>query len=190
MGRQKKNKSLLMEQNIGGHMSEQETANVLEDLEKEIDIKRIELEKLNGEIEEKKKESSLVRFSQNDEAQKTSIDNQSTLHSSKSALQAKIEKQKAYDSQPLTGRFINRRAPGQAVKLTYMKYADDPVKWYSFEDGKVYTIPRGFAEQINEYYHTPTFVQREGVMDPNKPQSQIAHVDTSNKKYAFTPVNF
>lgn len=90
----------------------------------------------------------------------------------------------------MTGKFINRRAPGQSAKLTYLKYADDPVKWYTMEDGKVYTIPRGFADQINEYYYTPHFIQKQGIMDPNAPSSAIHDVDTSNKKYAFTPINF
>ena len=84
---------------------------------------------------------------------------------------------------------MNRRAPGNPAKLTYMKYADDPVKWYTFEDGKVYTIPRGFADQINEYYHRPIFIQKEGELDPSNP-SQIHAVDTSNKSYAFVPVEF
>jgi hypothetical protein len=85
---------------------------------------------------------------------------------------------------------MNQRNPGQAVKLPYIKYPEDPVVWHNFEHNKVYTIPRGFADQINDYYHTPRFVQKEGAMDPNAPMSQISAVDTSNKKYAFVPVNF
>jgi hypothetical protein len=90
----------------------------------------------------------------------------------------------------ITGKFMNRRAPGQTVKLTYLRYETDPVKWYSFEDGKIYTIPRGFADQLNEHYYTPHFIQKQTEMDPNRPASAIHDVDTSNKKYAFVPVNF
>lgn len=113
-----------------------------------------------------------------------------------SGLSEKIQKQKEFDSVLVTGRFSNRRAPGQSVKLPYQKYADDPVKWWPFEDGKVYTIPRGFADQINggtendPLYYTPRFVQKTGIMDPDAPASSIHDVDTSNKKYSFTPVNF
>jgi hypothetical protein len=90
----------------------------------------------------------------------------------------------------ITGKFINRRAPGQAAKLTYIKYEDDLPKWYMLEDNKVYTLPRGFVDQINDHYYTPHFVQTQGVMDPNRPCTAIHDVDTSNKKYAFIPLGF
>ena len=121
------------------------------------------------------------------------MDKQITRSSESNAIKTQIERQKAYDNERVTGKFINRRAPGQPVKLPYIKYEDDPVKWWPFEDGKVYTIPRGFADQINEYYHTPHFVQKQGeqahshVVGEN---SSIASVDTSNKKYSFVPINF
>jgi hypothetical protein len=34
------------------------------------------------------------------------------------------------------------------------------------------------------------FVQRQGAMDPDNPESQIAAVDNSNKKYAFVSVGY
>ena len=118
------------------------------------------------------------------------VKKQNTMSASNTAAKAMIEKQKLIDNVMITGKFMNRRSPGQPVKLTYLKYEDDPVKWYNFEDGKVYTIPTGFAEQINEHYHTPHFIQKEGTMDPNRPASAIHDVDTSQKKYAFVPVKF
>jgi hypothetical protein len=90
----------------------------------------------------------------------------------------------------VTGKFINRRAPGQTVKLPYIKYGHETPKWWVFEDGKVYDIPRGFADQINDHYYTPKFIQSTAIMDPNRPASSIQEVDTSNKKYSFVPMNF
>src|SRR5208337_3979947 len=119
------------------------------------------------EIEEKKIQLKSMPAREIDEEEMLIIKKQVSGHSKNAGLKETIEKQKAYDNVQVTGKFINRRAPGQAAKLTYLKYNDDPVKWYNFEDGKVYTIPRGFADQINEAYYTPHFTQKQGPMDPN-----------------------
>lgn len=205
MGRRKKEKSLQIEKKeapmtdvLDAPIQINEDAQ-LENVQVEIDLARQELEKTKMEIEEKKHQLEQMKFTPGrhiDEAERKIIDKQVGMISAKSTLSEKIEKQKAYDSVMVTGRFMNRRAPGQPVKLPYVKYDTDPVKWYSFEDGKVYTIPRGFAEQLNggtdenPCYYSPRFTQVQGEMDPNKPESAIHAVDTSNKKYAFTPINF
>lgn len=165
---------------------------VMESLESELDRVRMELEATKREIEAKKQELKTIGqpSRQLDSQEVAIVQKQVTVSNEKLALQKKNDAQKEFDNQKVTGKFINRRAPGQSVKLTYLKYADDPVKWYPFEDGKVYTIQRGFADQINEYYHTPHFIQKQGEMNPDSPESAIHHVDTSNKKYAFVPVGF
>lgn len=184
MSRQKKNKSIQVEEKQEVVMSEAQT---LESLEQEIDKARQELEKTKIEIEEKKQE---LKFNHLSKKEQEISERHEAAFVKRDALKEKIEKQKAFDNEMVTGRFRNLRVQGQAVKLTYMKYEDDPVKWYNFEDGKVYTIPRGFADQINEHYYTPHFVQKAGEMDPDRPASAIHAVDTSNKKYAFVPLNF
>ena len=108
-----------------------------------------------------------------------------------SALSEKIADQKKFDSELVTGKFFNLRAKGQSAKLTYMKYADDPVKWYTFEHGQVYTIPRGFADQINEHYYIPHFTKNENaIIDPSNPGSGIHSIDTSDKMYSFVGLNY
>jgi hypothetical protein len=191
MKRQKKIKSLQLEQNHPEvPMTDQA---VLEQVQTEIDLARLELEKTKCEIEEKKKELQHQGRRQLDNDEKKTDDRHVSLVIERKASSDLIAKQKAMDSVKVTGKFMNRRAPGQAIKLPYIKYQDDPVKWYHFEDGKVYTIPKGFADQINEYYHTPQFVQKQGQQAASSvlgENSAIAEVDTSNKKYAFVPVNF
>lgn len=164
----------------------------LEDLQAEIDKTLIELENAKRELSEKKYELSISpKVNEN-----AALNKEIAISIQNSGLSEKIQKQKEFDSVQVTGRFSNRRAPGQSVKLPYQKYSDDPVKWWPFEDGKVYTIPRGFADQINggtdedPLYYTPRFVQKTGIMDPDAPASSIHDVDTSNKKYSFTPINF
>ncbi len=166
----------------------------LESVQREIDEARLELEKTKMEIEEKKQEAkSIVPRRDISEDEQKIIDKQINNINKKKNINDVIEKQKAYDNVMVTGRFMNRRAPGQQVKLTYNKYSNDPVKWYIFKDGGTYTIPRGFVDQINEYYHTPIFVQKEGpqsISEKFGENSAIAEVDKSNKKYAFVALGF
>lgn len=163
------------------------TEAVLEEINVEIDQARLELEKTKREIEAKKQElASIATSSGIKDAPSAKIENKSLLE--------KIAAQKAYDNQPVTGKFYNLRAKGMPAKLTYNKYADDPVKWYTFEHGQVYTIPRGFADQISEHYYTPHFIQKEGaaavIADPNNPGSGLAGIDTRDKMYSFVPLSF
>jgi len=185
MGRHKKNNTVQEEVKTEVAMTEEA---VLENLQTEIDLARKELEATKVAIEEKKHELSTRREITAEEV--IISEKQQTRGNEKKAQSSVIEKQKAIDNQKVTGKFINRRAPGQQVKLCYIKYEDDPVKWHVFEDGKVYTIPRGFADQINEHYFTPQFVQKSDFMNPDAPTSAIHEVDTSNKKYAFVPIAF
>jgi len=208
MGRPKKNKPLQIKENIEVNMSQKsdETLEkikshkeaepsrneevILEDVNTEIDVSRVELEKIKQEIADHR-ESLKKLSSREHDAKEMAISEKMVTQSSKSsALKDKIARQKAIDDQMVTGRFMNRRAPGQPAKLAYIKYDTDPVKWYDFIDGGTYTIKRGFADQINEYYYSPKFIQRSEPMDPDNPQSQIADVDTSNKKYAFVSVGY
>ncbi len=209
MGRRKKNISLQIEKKEVA-MSEESTNieqlqmdlpidNQVESLQQELDIARQELEKTKLEIAERKHQLNQMKVTPSREIsseEKRISESQIASSSSRTALEDKIYKQKLRDSELVTGRFMNRRAPGQPVKLPYVKHDTDPVKWYPLEDGKIYTIPRGFADQLNggtdedPCYYTPHFIQKIGEMDPNKPESAIHAIDSSNKKYAFTPINF
>lgn len=186
MSRQKKIENVQQDEKQEVNMSE---GAVLENLQTEIDLARIELEKTRREIEQKKHEMKNSGRDL-DEKEVAIVEKQVSMQGDRAALKEKIARQKAYDNVMVTGKFMNRRAPGQPAKLAYIKYEDDPVKWYNLEDNKVYTIPRGFADQLNEYYHTPHFIQKQGEMDPTRPATAIHDVDTSNKKYSFVPVNF
>ena len=156
----------------------------VETAQTELDLVRQELEATKREVEEKKQELKYM------DRRAESAVKEIMVNTRGEGLSDKIARQKAIDDQIVTGKFINRRAPGSSVKLLYQKYADCATKWWEFEDGKVYDIPRGFADQINEHYYRPSFTQKTTIMDPNRPASAIHEVDTSNKLYSFVPVNF
>ena len=152
---------------------------------------QIEIEKAKLELEELRAKSIALSTREFDAKELEIVDKQISNQNADKTAAEKIRTQKEYDNVKVTGRFMNRRAPGQMVKLTYIKYDDDPVKWYEFHDGRTYTIPRGFADQLNEHYHSPVFVQKTGPIDnPDDPGSQIAEVNRENKKYAFVAIGF
>lgn len=166
---------------------------VLESLESEIDRVRMELEQTKLQLEQKKLELRSVPQRDISPEEQVIVDKQISGFDTKKNASEVIAKQKAYDNVKVTGKFMNRRCPGKSEKLPYLKYADDPVVWKTFHDGQVYTIPRGFADQINEHYHTPIFTQKQGpqeMSDELGENSMIADVDRSNKKFAFVPVAF
>jgi hypothetical protein len=188
MARPKKIKDLQLNSEVP--MTDTQT---LESIETEIDKARAELEATKKQIEERKEQLKTTPLRELGDDEVMIMKKQISGHVKNAGLKEKIEKQKAFDSQMVTGKFINRRSPGKASeKLTYMKYEDDPVKWYDFRDGGVYTIPRGFADQINEHYYTPHFIKRspDATLDPNTIPDAIQDVDTSNKKYSFVPISF
>lgn len=188
MSRQKKIKTVHSDQDKKEVLMTEEV--VLEGIQTEIDLARTELERVKVEIEEKKKEMEFSSHRELDDEEKRIVAKQISSTDERKGMCKAIEKQKAYDNVPVTGRFMNLRNPGQSKRLPYHKYVDDPVKWWDFEHNKVYTIPRGFCDQINDYYHKPRFIQRQGPMDPNAPTSQISDIDTSEKLYAFVPTKF
>ena len=192
MARPKKNKALQVKENNEVNMTKEQlelpTMQNLETIETEIDKARLELENTKREIEEQKQTLKNLSSREHDAKEMAIVEKQLATQGDKAGLKAKIEQQKAHDDVMIKGKFTNRRAPGQPVKLAYIKYETDSVKWWEFQDGGIYTIPRGFAEQINEYYYSPHFVKNEGVQMDG--ETGIASVDTSNKKYMFSPLNF
>lgn len=164
-----------------------ETAMDLEVLQQELDLARVELEKTKKEIEDNKQKIADAPKP----VETPAIVNQDV------SLQEKIAAQKARDSVMVTGKFYNLRVKGQSVKLPYLKYAGEAEKWWPFDHGKIYTIPKGFADQINggtesdPCYYTPHFIKNDGViLNPDDPESAITAVDTTDKKYSFVPLHF
>lgn len=162
----------------------------------ELDLARVELEKVRKEITDKKFEFSSLPARELSSDEKVIVDKHLNMSVEKKAALAKLEEQKKRDNEMITGRFLNLRCQGQTIKLPYDKHPGDVAKWHTFEDGKVYTIKKGFADQINggdeknPCYYKPKFVQREGPMNPDAPQSQVQDVDCSFKKYAFVPIGY
>jgi len=170
-----------------------DTMQEVDAVQTELDLARLELERTKREIEEKKQELQFMDRRESAPMKEVQVAPRAV------STNDRLERQKAIDAQLVTGKFINRHRPGQPVKLPYIKWPENPVKWHELHDGKVYTIPRGFADQINggteedPLYYTPNFVKKEGIQALSSvigENSAIHHVDTQNKKYAFVPCSF
>ena len=53
-------------------------------------------------------------------------------------------------SKLVRGVFKFDEAPGQTLSFNFRKFFKDPIRKYSLEDGKVYTIPLAVAQHINK----------------------------------------
>lgn len=175
---------------IKNEVVKDEAEEQLESTLSELDLARKELEETRCLIEEHKK--LLKQFPARDAKEAELCEKQISRNTKQSAGAKKIERQKAYDNQMVTGKFLNIRAPGNSVKLTYIKYADDVPKWYTFEHNKTYTIKRGFADQINEYYARIQHVQKVNnvIVDEHNPGTALEEQVIRHQSYAFVPVGF
>lgn len=165
----------------------------IEALNQELDQVRKDLERAKLEYEQQQTEMKLAKVRRELDEQEIAIMNKQVTRGNESkAKEDALAKQKAFDDQMVTGKFMNVRHPGSSAKLTYCKYATDPVKWYTFEHNKVYTIPRGFVDQINEYYARVTYKQKldNKIVDPDKPGTALDHEPIRHQLYAFVPVSF
>lgn len=164
---------------------------MMEDLQSQMDEMRNEMEKLRVEkaqiIEEKK-----VYARELDDKEVVLVEKQINNTNKRQALKEKIEAQKKYDNVMVRGKFLNQRAPGQSVKLTYLKYDTDLAKWWPFEHNKIYTIPRGFADQINEYYANIKYNEGKGPtsIEDGAMGEALDHTPVREQIYAFVPVSF
>lgn len=187
MGRKKKYKEVNMTEILEKPIESQ-----LEALQTEMDLARKELEETKTLIQARRDELKSMNNREYDKKEIEISEKQITQGSEKSALKKKIEAQKEYDSVMVKGRFLNQRAPGQSAKLTYMKYDTDQAKWWLFEHNKVYTIPRGFADQINEYYAKITYNQKRDdvIQDPDRPGTSLEATPIRQQIYSFSPLNW
>lgn len=74
-----------------------------------------------------------------------------------------LEKQRKRDREMVTGIFRFLEIPGGTVRFPFREYRGDPIERFSFEDGKMYRIPRGVARHLNNRgcYHIHAYQKDE-----------------------------
>jgi len=96
---------------------------------------------------------------------------------------AMLAKYREEDAKLVKGVFKNLEAPGCDLEFPYLKYKGEPIRVYTFEDGKEYTIPLGVAKHINQqckYKRHKWLVDAEGkpMLGADKPTERYQFVST------------
>lgn len=103
-------------------------------------------------------------------------------------LRAKIERERIYKSQPVTGKFLFNECPGGELKFPYREFPGDELKHYAMRHDQVYTIPLGVALHLNDrclYYEYQHNLDNGKAIDIANMYIQSAVHRTS-----FIPLNF
>ena len=61
-----------------------------------------------------------------------------------------LKYQRDKDRELVKGQFHFYEVPGGSISFSFRAYKEDPIEKFTFEDGKVYTIPLGVARHLNK----------------------------------------
>lgn len=94
-----------------------------------------------------------------------------------------IEKARKEDEKLVKGIFKNLEAPGCETTFSYRAYKGEPIRVYTLEDGKEYTIPFGVAKHVNRqcrYKKNKYLVDADGksMIGADKPFERYQFVST------------
>lgn len=65
------------------------------------------------------------------------------------ATKAKLEKEKKEDARLVKVEYLNSRGKHERLTKPYCKYAGDPIQVYNLIPGKVYELPLGMVNEVN-----------------------------------------
>jgi hypothetical protein len=61
-----------------------------------------------------------------------------------------MESQKKEDSRLVQAEYMNSKGKHERLTKPYVKYAGDPIQIWHFIPGKVYTVPLGLVNEVND----------------------------------------
>ncbi len=68
----------------------------------------------------------------------------------KPATKAKAEKQKKEDARLVKAEYLNSRGKHERLTKPYCRWSGDPIQIYHLIPGKVYEVPVGFINEVND----------------------------------------
>jgi len=95
------------------------------------------------------------------------------------------EQLRARDNEMVRGRFKYEEVPGGTLVFSYKKFKNDPVRNFTLEDGKIYTIPRGVAKHLATSGSYPI---HEYQTDENG--RPIVRIGRHKRRYTFESLGF
>jgi hypothetical protein len=104
-----------------------------------------------------------------------------------------VESRKKRDARLVKAEYMNSRGRHERLTKPYCKYAGDPVQIWHFIPGKVYEVPLGLVEEVND--KSKIMKKREGLVEVDgKPvQNTEAPLDKDEEGewlHRFTAVGF
>lgn len=107
------------------------------------------------------------------------------------ANKTKIEKEKKEDSKLVKVEYLNSRGKHERLTKPYCKYSGDPIQIWHFIPGKIYEIPRGLVNEVNDV--NKRLKRRSGLISLdgspiNKDESPLAQDEDGEWLHKFTPI--
>lgn len=108
-------------------------------------------------------------------------------------LKTKIEKQKKEDAKVVKAEYMNSRGRHERLTKPYCRYAGDPIQVWHFIPGKVYEVPMGLVNEVNDV--TKKIPKRSGLVSVdgnsvNKDESPLAKDEEGEWLHKLVPCSF
>jgi len=104
-----------------------------------------------------------------------------------------LEKQKKEDSRFVKSEYMNSRGRHERLTKPYCKYAGDPIQIWHFIPGKVYEVPLGLVNEVND--KNKIMKKREGLISVdgnsvNRDESPLNRDEEGEWLHKFVAVGF
>lgn len=104
-----------------------------------------------------------------------------------------LERQKKEDSRLVKAEYMNSRGRNERLTKPYCKYSGDPIQIWHFIPGKVYEVPLGLINEVND--KNKIMKKREGLIsvdgNPVKnDESPLNRDEEGDWLHKFIPVSF
>lgn len=111
----------------------------------------------------------------------------------KSEHKKEMEAKKKEDSKIVKAEYMNSRGPHERLTKPYCKYAGDPIQIWHFIPGKVYEVPLGLVNEVND--KNKIMKRRSGLLslDGTPVQQNEAPLDRDEQGewlHKFSPIGF
>lgn len=104
----------------------------------------------------------------------------------KSLTDVQLAEMRKRDHEMVRGVFRNKEQPGGTLEnIPFLKYRGDKVQYYTFEDGKIYTIPRMVAKHLVNGCWYP-----ENAYKQDKNGVPVATINRKTHRFGFESLDF
>lgn len=104
-----------------------------------------------------------------------------------------LERQKKEDARMVKAEYMNSRGRHERLTKPYCKYAGDPIQIWHFIPGKVYEVPLGLVQEVND--KNKIMKKREGLVELDGKEVQASGAPLGRDEegdwlHRFTAVGF